>query len=60
MRDLPSLKSLRAFEAAARNGSLTAAADELCIGQVRSATRSGIWNSISAFGSSSENSTVSN
>ncbi|MEI2296654.1 LysR family transcriptional regulator [Ensifer sp. MJa1] len=33
MRDLPSLKSLRAFEAAARNGSLTAAADELCIGQ---------------------------
>lgn len=33
MRDLPSLKSLRAFEAAARNGSLTAAANELCIGQ---------------------------
>ncbi len=33
MRDLPGLKSLRAFEAAARCGSLTAAADELCVGQ---------------------------
>lgn len=33
MRDLPGLKSLRAFEAAARGGSLTAAADELCVGQ---------------------------
>lgn len=33
MRDLPGLKTLRAFEAAARLGSLTAAADELCVGQ---------------------------
>lgn len=33
MRKLPGLKTLRAFEAAARGGSLTAAADELCVGQ---------------------------
>lgn len=33
MRDLPSLKSLRSFEAAARNGSFTEAANELCVGQ---------------------------
>lgn len=31
MRKLPPLNSLRAFEAAARNGSFTAAADELCV-----------------------------
>lgn len=31
MRRMPSLKSLQAFEAAARRGSFTAAADELCV-----------------------------
>lgn len=33
MRNLPNLKALRAFEAVARHNSLTAAADELCVGQ---------------------------
>ena len=60
MRDLPSLKSLRAFEAAARNGSLTAAANELCIGQGAIATRSEFSKTISASACSSGSSTASN